>query len=78
MTVITSALDTHGADYRAHREAMLGKLAGLDAEHAKALAGGGEKYVARHRARGKLLGQRGAVEERVRRVTVELDVGHAL
>ncbi|MFV2177456.1 acyl-CoA carboxylase subunit beta [Actinomadura sp. LOL_016] len=34
---------------------MLEKLAELDAEHAKALAGGGEKYVARHRGRGKLL-----------------------
>ena len=38
-----------------HREAMLAKLADLDAEHAKAVAGGGEKYVARHHARGKLL-----------------------
>ena len=28
---------------------MLAKLAELDAEHAKAVAGGGEKYVARHR-----------------------------
>ena len=37
------------------REAMLEKLAALDAEHAKAVAGGGEKYVARHRKRGKLL-----------------------
>ncbi|MEV5576115.1 carboxyl transferase domain-containing protein [Spirillospora sp. NPDC052269] len=34
---------------------MLGKLAELDAEHAKALAGGGDKYVQRHRRRGKLL-----------------------
>ncbi|WP_235834837.1 acyl-CoA carboxylase subunit beta [Actinomadura logoneensis] len=34
---------------------MLGKLAELDAEHAKALAGGGDKYVQRHRGRGKLL-----------------------
>ncbi|WP_113702634.1 acyl-CoA carboxylase subunit beta [Nonomuraea lactucae] len=34
---------------------MLGKLAELEAEHAKAVAGGGEKYVERHRARGKLL-----------------------
>ncbi|HEY3015232.1 MAG TPA: carboxyl transferase domain-containing protein, partial [Nocardioides sp.] len=34
---------------------MLGKLAELDAEHAKAVAGGGEKYVDRHHARGKLL-----------------------
>ncbi|NYG54046.1 acyl-CoA carboxylase subunit beta [Nocardioides perillae] len=38
-----------------NREAMLEKLAALDAEHAKAVAGGGEKYVARHHARGKLL-----------------------
>ena len=34
---------------------MLDKLAELDAEHAKAVAGGGEKYVERHHARGKLL-----------------------
>ncbi len=33
---------------------MLEKLAALDAEHAKAVAGGGEKYVDRHRARGRL------------------------
>ena len=38
-----------------NREAMLEKLAALDAEHAKAVAGGGEKYVGRHHARGKLL-----------------------
>ena len=38
-----------------HREAMLEKLASLDAEHAKAVAGGGEKYVERHHSRGKLL-----------------------
>ena len=38
-----------------HREAMLEKLADLDAEHARAVAGGGEKYVDRHHARGKLL-----------------------
>lgn len=36
------------------RAAMLEKLAALDAEHAKAVEGGGEKYVARHRERGKL------------------------
>ncbi|WP_184847217.1 acyl-CoA carboxylase subunit beta [Allocatelliglobosispora scoriae] len=34
---------------------MLRKLAELDAEHAKALAGGGPKYVTRHHDRGKLL-----------------------
>ena len=34
---------------------MLEKLAALEAEHAKALAGGGAKYVERHHQRGKLL-----------------------
>ncbi|GAA3078526.1 acetyl-CoA carboxylase carboxyltransferase component [Kribbella aluminosa] len=38
-----------------NREAMLEKLAALDVEHAKALAGGGPKYVERHHKRGKLL-----------------------
>ncbi|MFZ2015348.1 MAG: acyl-CoA carboxylase subunit beta [Nocardioides sp.] len=38
-----------------NREAMLEKLADLEAEHAKAVAGGGPKYVERHHARGKLL-----------------------
>ena len=37
-----------------HRVAMLEKLADLDAQHAVAVAGGGEKYVERHHARGKL------------------------
>ena len=55
MTVLASALDTRSDDYAAHRAALLGKLAALDTEHAKALAGGGEKYVQRHRGRGKLL-----------------------
>ena len=35
-----------------NREAMLEKLADLDAEQAKAVAGGGPKYVDRHHARG--------------------------
>ncbi|WP_345560806.1 acyl-CoA carboxylase subunit beta [Nonomuraea rosea] len=34
---------------------MLAKLRDLDAEHAKAVGGGGQKYVERHRGRGKLL-----------------------
>ncbi len=37
------------------RTAMLEKIAGLEAEHAKAVAGGGDKYIERHRKRGKLL-----------------------
>ncbi|MEV0120764.1 carboxyl transferase domain-containing protein [Streptomyces sp. NPDC050703] len=55
MTVIASALDPADAEYAEHRAAMLEKLAVLDAEQAKALEGGGEKYVQRHRKRGKLL-----------------------
>ncbi|MGC4110010.1 MAG: acyl-CoA carboxylase subunit beta [Nocardioides sp.] len=39
----------------ANREAMLAKLDDLESEQAKAVAGGGEKYVARHHARGRLL-----------------------
>ncbi len=39
----------------ANREAMEARLADLATEHAKAVAGGGEKYVARHHARGRLM-----------------------
>src|SRR5215470_12818316 len=52
---LPSALDTASAEFAANREAMLAKLAELDAEHAKAVGGGGPKYVQRHRSRGKLL-----------------------
>jgi acetyl-CoA carboxylase carboxyltransferase component len=38
-----------------NREAMLEKIDALDAENAKAVAGGGERSVARHRGRGKLM-----------------------
>ena len=48
----TTAVETGATT---NRDAMLAKLAELDAEHAKAVAGGGEKYVARHHERGKLL-----------------------
>jgi len=41
-----------------NREAMLAKLADLDAEHAKAVAGGGEKYVATRRS-NEVTGDRG-------------------
>ncbi len=55
MTVLASGVDPSSDDHRANREAMLAQLATLDAEHAKAVAGGGASYVERHRARGKLL-----------------------
>ncbi len=38
-----------------NREAMLEKIASLDAEHAKAVEGGGERSVTRHHGRGKLM-----------------------
>ena len=38
-----------------NREAMLDKISALDAEHAKAVAGGGERSVKRHHDRGKLM-----------------------
>ena len=37
------------------RESMLAKIADLDAQHAVAVAGGGERSVTRHHARGKLM-----------------------
>ncbi|WP_367135035.1 MULTISPECIES: acyl-CoA carboxylase subunit beta [Streptomyces] len=55
MTVLSSSLDVAGPDYAAARAAMLERLDAVGAEHARALAGGGDKYVTRHRARGKLL-----------------------
>jgi acetyl-CoA carboxylase carboxyltransferase component len=54
MTIIRSSVDTSSAEYVANRAALLEKIAQLDAEQAKAVAGGGEKYVERHHKRGKL------------------------
>ncbi len=54
MTVLASDLDPASPEYAANRAAMLTRLAEVEAEHARAVAGGGEKYTARHRARGKL------------------------
>jgi acetyl-CoA carboxylase carboxyltransferase component len=53
--LITSRLDPGGPDHLARRAAMLARLAELDTEQAKAVAGGGAEYVRRHRERGKLL-----------------------
>ena len=44
-----------GAEVSPNRAAMLEKLDELAAEHARAVAGGGDKYVDRHHARGRLL-----------------------
>ena len=52
---LRSTVDPKAADHAANRDAMLAKLAEIEAEQAKAVAGGGEKYVERHRKRGKLM-----------------------
>lgn len=54
MAVLRSTLDTGSEQYRANREAQLAAIAELDAELEKVVAGGGERYVQRHRDRGKL------------------------
>src|SRR5829696_734194 len=54
MTALASTLDPRAPGYSEAADAMAAKLAELDAEHAKALAGGGEKYVKRHHERGKM------------------------
>ncbi|QMW66182.1 acyl-CoA carboxylase subunit beta [Mumia sp. ZJ1417] len=52
---MTTTVDTASPTYTDNREALLEKIDDLAEQHAKALAGGGEKYVARHHKRGKLL-----------------------
>jgi acetyl-CoA carboxylase carboxyltransferase component len=53
--VLQSTLDPGSAAARVNREAMLGRLAELQELLDSNLEGGGERYVARHRKRGKLL-----------------------
>ncbi|MCL1598550.1 MAG: acyl-CoA carboxylase subunit beta [Actinomycetia bacterium] len=55
MTVLTTRLDVSGREFAANAEAMQHHIAKVDELVAQAIAGGGDKYVARHRARGKLL-----------------------
>ncbi|MBF6203583.1 acyl-CoA carboxylase subunit beta [Streptomyces gardneri] len=54
MTILRSALDTTAPEYEAAADAMTAKLAEVEAEFAKAIAGGGPDKLARHRKRGKL------------------------
>ena len=55
MTILASRLDPGSPSYVENRAAMLDRLAELDQALDAARAGGGEKYVIRHHARGKLL-----------------------
>jgi len=54
-TVLPSALDTRGEQYRTNRAASLAVLDLLDEQLDLARAGGGDRYADRHRARGRLL-----------------------
>ncbi len=55
MEVLRSHVDTRSQTYGANRAAFLEQLGYLGEQLRLANAGGGEKYVQRHRARGKLL-----------------------
>ncbi len=50
-----SSIDPRSERFDGNRSAMLARLADVDAQLALAREGGGDKYVSRHRARGKLL-----------------------
>jgi acetyl-CoA carboxylase carboxyltransferase component len=54
VTALRTAVDPSSPGYREAAEAMSVKLAELDTELARALGGGGPKYVERHHARGKM------------------------
>ncbi len=55
MSVIRTAIDEKSDLYQGNRESMEDKLRQLHEQHDKAVAGGGERYIARHRKRGRLL-----------------------
>src|SRR5687767_396434 len=55
MKPLASQVDRTSEAFRANREAMLQRLADLETLHRQACEGGGESYVKRHKARGKLL-----------------------
>ena len=54
MSVIRSQLDTSTEDYAQNRKVQLAAIAALDEQLEKIIAGGGERYMQRHRDRGKL------------------------
>ncbi|TSE00311.1 acyl-CoA carboxylase subunit beta [Skermania sp. ID1734] len=54
MSTIRSTLDPATPEYQQAAEAMTAKLTEVEAEFAKAIAGGGPDKVARHRKRGKM------------------------
>jgi acetyl-CoA carboxylase carboxyltransferase component len=55
MPVLPDRVDRDAPDYAERRAALLDQLAEVEAQLAIARGGGGDKYVERHRKRGKLL-----------------------
>ena len=55
MDALRSNLDVHSEAYQTNRAGFLEQIAQLNEQLALVRAGGGEKYVARHHARGKLM-----------------------
>ena len=55
LPVLDTRLDTSSEEFARRRDAMLGALAVVEEEHAKLPTIGGDKYVERHRSRGKML-----------------------
>jgi len=55
VTVLPDRVDPRSPDAQANTDAMLGQLALVEQQLDAARAGGGQNYVDRHRARGKLL-----------------------
>lgn len=55
MDVYPTQIDRGSDRFQRNRAEMLARLAEIDAQLARARAGGGDKYIARHKARGKLL-----------------------
>ncbi len=55
MTVLPTRIDPRSETYRVNYDGMLEQVRYLNEQLALARAGGGEKYVQRHRSRGKLL-----------------------
>ena len=55
MPVLTTTVDPNSETFRANERALEEAVAGVNEQLAVARAGGGERYVARHKERGKLL-----------------------
>lgn len=55
MTAVATTIDTKSETYRSNRAGMAALLDAVHDAHREAEAGGGERYVERHRQRGKLL-----------------------